>query len=167
MPTLSPTLPLALTADPNPIPNQIVAAKLLVPSARWLPSPLPEHPLFATLLALSHGWVHLLTLTTFTTTFFLGHAHAFWNKCALPAPQRQPSPSPQPQPSPQPHLASPRLTSPHLTSPHPTLRRCYLLSRVIQGRLNDVGMLCGSHAARTAEGIIEPEAAAVLTQALP
>jgi len=24
--------------------------------------------------------VHLLTLTTFTTTFFLGHAHAFWNK---------------------------------------------------------------------------------------
>ena len=89
-PTLSPTLPLALTADPNPIPNQIVAAKLLVPSARWLPSPQPEHPLFATLLALSHGWVHLLTLTTFTTTFFLGHAHAFWNKCVLPAPQRQP-----------------------------------------------------------------------------
>jgi len=24
--------------------------------------------------------VHLLTLTTFTTTFFLGHAHASWNK---------------------------------------------------------------------------------------
>jgi hypothetical protein len=51
-----------------------------VPSAQWLPSPPAEHPLFATLLALSHGWVHLLTLTTFTTTFFLGHAHAFWNK---------------------------------------------------------------------------------------
>jgi hypothetical protein len=102
----------------------IVAAKVLVPSAAWLPSPQPEHPLFATLLALSHGWVHLLTLTTFTTTFFLGHAHAFWNKC-------------------------------------------YLLSRVIQGRLNDVGMLCGSHAARTADGLIDPEAAAVLTQVQP
>lgn len=99
----------------------IGAARRLVPSARWLPSPPAEHPLFATLLALSHGWVHLLTLTTFTTTFFLGHAHAFWNKC-------------------------------------------YLCSRIIQGRLNDVGMLCGSHAARTADGVIEPEAAALLTQ---
>eukprot|EP00964_Phaeocystis_antarctica_P078844 scaffold49062_cov58-Phaeocystis_antarctica.AAC.2 len=52
-PTLTPTLTLTLT--PNPNPDQIVAAKLLVPTARWLPSPQPEHPLFATLLALSHG----------------------------------------------------------------------------------------------------------------
>jgi len=48
----------------------------------------------------------------------------------------------------------------------PRLHRCYLCSRVIQGRLNDVGMLCGSHAARTADGLIEPEAAALLTQVL-
>ena len=80
---------------------------------------------------------------------------------------RTPTPALALAPAPALAPTSPRLASPHLASPHLTLRRCYLLSRVIQGRLNDVGMLCGSHAARTAEGIIEPEAAAVLTQALP
>ena len=103
-----------------------------------------------------------------------------------PAPHPRPRPQPRtlalaPAPHPRPRLISPRLASPStdatcalspLYLPHisPTsplhLRRCYLCSRVIQGRLNDVGMLCGSHAARTADGLIEPEAAALLTQAL-
>ena len=73
---------------------------------------------------------------------------------------RTPAPHPRPRTSPAP---SP---SPYLASPRFALHRCYLCSRVIQGRLNDVGMLCGSHAARTADGLIEPEAAALLTQVL-
>ena len=87
-----------------------VLVRLLIPSAKWWPSPDADHPFFAMLLSVSAGWGHLLTLTTFTTTFFLGHAHAFW-------------------------------------------RKCYVLARTVQGRLNDVGMLCGSHAARTPEGV--------------
>ena len=78
-----------------------------------------------------------------------------------PAPCPRPRPSPVSSLSPQPHA----LASPYLASPRP--HRCYLCSRIIQGRLNDVGMLCGSHAARTADGVIEPEAAALLTQVLP
>ena len=99
----------------------VLAIRIFLPSARLLPSPDREHPLFATLLSISFGWGHLLTLTTFTTTFFLSHAHAFW-------------------------------------------RTCYEKARTVQGRLNDVGLLCGSHAARTPDGAIEPEAAVLLTQ---
>jgi hypothetical protein len=82
----------------------------------WWQIPGEPHFLVTPLLAVNHGWNYLLTLTTFVTTFFVGHAHSFW-------------------------------------------RNCYRLSRTVQGRFNDVGLLVATHAARDAQtGGIEPAA---------
>ena len=97
----------------------IGGSKFVAPTARWFPSPDDSHPVFATLLSISHGWGHLLGLTTFVVTFFVGHAHSYW-------------------------------------------RNCYKIARQVQGRLNDLGMLAGAHAARDPDGTITPDAAALL-----
>ncbi len=78
-----------------------------------------KHFIAAPLLAVTHGWNYLLTLTTFVTTFFVGHSHTFW-------------------------------------------RKSYGLTRVVQGRINDLGLLCAVHAKRDAQGALAPEARAVL-----
>ena len=41
-------------------------------------TPDPAHPVISRLKLLSGGWDLQLTLTTFTTTFFMSHAYAFW-----------------------------------------------------------------------------------------
>lgn len=63
----------------------------------------------------SNGWNYLLTLTTFVTTFFVGHSHEFW-------------------------------------------RKSYGLTRVVQGRFNDLAILCATHAVRTPDGQLTPDA---------
>jgi len=85
------------------------------PSVRWLGTPDGGSPLIAPLLAVASGWSHLLTLTTFVVTFFVGHSHTFW-------------------------------------------RKSYALTRVVQGRLNDIGLLCATHVARQPSGELTPEA---------
>ena len=86
------------------------------PTVKWgLGTPDEKHVLIAPLLAVAQGWNHLLTLTTFVVTFFVGHSHTFW-------------------------------------------RKNYALARVVQGRLNDIGLLCATHAARQPNGELRPEA---------
>jgi len=43
------------------------------PSVRWFGTPEETHHLIAPLLAVSVGFNHLLTLSTFVVTFFVGH----------------------------------------------------------------------------------------------
>jgi hypothetical protein len=45
---------------------------------------------------------------------------------------------------------------------HSFWRKSYSLSRSVQGRLNDIGLLCATHAARTADGQLTDEATALL-----
>ena len=92
----------------------VVVISFLDPSILWFGTPDETHKVIAPLLSVANGWNHLLTLTTFVVTFFVGHAHSFW-------------------------------------------RKCYTLSRVVQGRLNDVGLLCATHARRTPNGELTPE----------
>ena len=92
----------------------ILAVKWLDPAVTWFGSPDESHRLIAPLLALSQGWNHLLTLSTFVVTFFVGHSHSFW-------------------------------------------RKSYMLVRVVQGRLNDIGMLCACHARRHPNGELTEE----------
>ena len=58
----------------------IAVVKLLDPSYRWWHVPDEAHPLIRPLMAVTHGWNYLLTLTTFVTTFFVGQGHTFWRK---------------------------------------------------------------------------------------
>lgn len=88
---------------------------LIDPKAPWLGIPDEKHPFIAPLLAVSNGWNYLLTLTTFVTTFFVGHSHDFW-------------------------------------------RKSYSLTRIVQGRFNDIGLLAATHAARTPSGVLTDEA---------
>ena len=79
------------------------------PTFKWFAVPDPEHPLIKPLVGIQKAHDYLLTLTTFVTTFFVGHSHSFW-------------------------------------------RYSYMLTRVVQGRLNDCNLMCSSHAARTPGG---------------
>jgi len=99
----------------------IVGAKLIDPTTSvWIMPEESKHRIAAPLLAVTHGWNYLLTLTTFVTTFFVGHSHTFW-------------------------------------------RKSYGLARVVQGRMNDLGLLCAVHARRNeANGAVDAEAHAVL-----
>ena len=103
---------------------------MLVPTvllcvARWADPSLPwwrlpkEHTFGQPFFAVSDGYNYLLTLTTFVTTFFVGHSHDFW-------------------------------------------RRSYKLTRSLQGRLNDIGLLCASHARRSDDGGLDAEALELL-----
>ena len=92
----------------------LLAARRADPTWSWWKLP-KDHVLADTLLAISSGWNYLLTLTTFVTTFFVGHSHDFW-------------------------------------------RKSYQLSRSVQGRLNDIGLLCATHASRTPSGELTPPA---------
>lgn len=87
----------------------ILSVKLIDPDTSVWQVPDEGHFVLAFLSTVTHGWNYLLTLTTFVTTFFVGHSHDFW-------------------------------------------RKCYGLSRVVQGRINDIGLLCATHAARDANG---------------
>lgn len=78
-----------------------------------------EHKLADVFAASSTGFNYLLTLTTFVTTFFVGHSHDFW-------------------------------------------RTSYKLTRSVQGRLNDIGLLCATHAKRTPSGALDADAEALL-----
>ena len=73
------------------------------PTFKWFAVPDPEHPLIKPLVGIQKAHDYLLTLTTFVTTFFVGHSHSFW-------------------------------------------RHSYMLTRVVQGRLNDCNLMCSSHA---------------------
>ena len=95
--------------------GMLVPALLMVimhfadPTFKWFAVPDPEHPLIKPLVGIQKAHDYLLTLTTFVTTFFVGHSHSFW-------------------------------------------RHSYMLTRVVQGRLNDCNLMCSSHAARTPGG---------------
>ena len=43
-------------------------------------APPADHPVVARLKLVHHMWSYLLTITTFVTTFMLGHAYSFWLK---------------------------------------------------------------------------------------
>lgn len=45
---------------------------------------------------------------------------------------------------------------------HTFWRQCYMLTRVVQGRFNDLGMMAGSHAARDDDGHLTHDSAALL-----
>lgn len=84
----------------------IASARIIDPSVSlWAVPEEGKHFIAAPLLAVTHGWNYLLTLTTFVTTFFVGHSHTFW-------------------------------------------RKSYSLTRVVQGRINDLCLLCAVHAKR-------------------
>ena len=97
----------------------MIGVHLFDPTVPWFHTPDEAHKLIKPLLAVSNGWSYLLTLTTFVTTFFVGHSHAFW-------------------------------------------RKSYGLTRVVQGRLNDLNLLCCAHAARLPDGNLTPEARQLL-----
>ena len=41
-------------------------------------TPAEDHPIVKRLLLMHHLWSFLLTITTFVTTFMIGHAYTFW-----------------------------------------------------------------------------------------
>ena len=92
------------------VPTLLIASmKAIDPAMSLFQVPSETHYAVAPLIAVMHGWNYLLTLTTFVTTFFVGHSHTFW-------------------------------------------RKSYSLTRVVQGRMNDLGLVCAVHAARDARG---------------
>ena len=88
---------------------------LVDPKATLLGVPDERRRFIGSLLAVANGWNYLLTLTTFVTTFFVGHSHDFW-------------------------------------------RKSYGLTRLVQGRFNDIALLCATHAARKPSGELTDEA---------
>ena len=100
----------------------LIIARRSDPTWGWWKLP-TDHRFSEALLAITNGFNYLLTLTTFVTTFFVGHSHSFW-------------------------------------------RTSYKLSRSVQGRLNDIGLLCAANANRSAPGTADdkltPEAEELL-----
>ena len=78
IPTLRPAAPVLL----------MLLVLLMLPPSHLRPTPsvsrltpAGNEQIFATLLSISHGWGHLLGLTTFVVTFFVGHALSYWRNC--------------------------------------------------------------------------------------
>jgi len=103
---------------PSAVLSMLVPA-MLVAAARSLNVPDVASPMIMHLSAVSTGWNYMLTLTTFVTTFFVGHSHSFWVKA-------------------------------------------YALTRVVQGKQNDIALLCATHAARGDDGKLTPAASTLL-----
>jgi len=47
-------------------------------SLHWWATPEPTHALVQALVLVQHMWSYLLTISTFVTTFMIGHAYTFW-----------------------------------------------------------------------------------------
>ena len=58
---------------------------------RWplYAAPAADHPIVKTLKLMHHMWGYLLTITTFVTTFMIGHAYSFWRQSYAHARQIQ------------------------------------------------------------------------------